>query len=437
MTSITFKIPKALKEKIDFDLSRKHSHAYERVGFVLTKTYKTNNNLIILAYDYEPVDDENYIVDEEVGAKINSKAIKNSIELAHSNNCGVFHVHKHEHSGKPIESKSDIDGINPLIKSVSNINKEAFGYVIFSQDSALCKVIQDNEFTEVNTYSEVGYPMNFSFSENLNLNVNSERQKRQTFLGNKAPNLMKQIKIGVIGYGGGGSHIGQQLAHIGFGNITIFDHDTMEESNINRLVGSHQLDIDNGTPKIDIATRTINNISPLTKVTPIKSRWQDNPEILHQCDVIIGGVDSFTERQQLENECRRYLIPLIDIGMDIHDIENSFSISGQIIMSLPGRCCMQCIGFITEKKLAVEAVKYGGTGGNPQVVWSNGVLASSAVGVLVDLVFGWSEIKDRDVYISYDGNLGVLKDNPRLRYKPDKCEHFPINQIGPVVMKKL
>lgn len=437
MIDITFKIPKFLKEKIDLDLSRKHSHAYERVGFILTKTYKTDNNLIVLAYDYEPVGDENYIVDEEVGAKINSKAIKRSLEIANSKNCGVFHVHKHEHTDKPIESKSDIDGIRPLIKSVSNINKEAFGYVILSQDSALCKVIIGNEFTEVNTYSEVGYPMNFSFSENLNLNVNSERQKRQTFLGNKAPNFMKQVKIGIIGYGGGGSHIGQQLAHIGFENITIFDDDTMEESNINRLIGAHQSDIHNSTPKVDIATRTINNISPLSKVTPIKRRWQDAPEILHQCDIIIGGVDSFTERQQLENECRRYLIPLIDIGMDIHDIENSFSISGQIIMSLPGHCCMQCIGFITEAKLATEAAKYGNTGGNPQVVWSNGILASSAVGILVDLVFGWSGIKDRDVYISYDGNLGVLKENPRLKHKPDKCKHFLIEQIGPVRLKKL
>lgn len=433
-----FKIPKKLKEKILEDLSRKHEHAYERVGFILTKTHLVNNKKIILAYDYKAVLDEDYIIDDNVGARINSKAIKRALETAYFENCGVFHVHTHLHKGKPSESFSDEEGISPMIESISRINKESFGYVIFSENSALCKVrSNNNDFNEAELYSEIGYPMKFVSSTSTFDIKKDERQKRQGFLGKGAKELMKNIKIAIIGYGGGGSHIGQQLSHIGFENVVVFDDDLFEESNINRLVGSVYKDIGNHTPKIKIAERTMKSILPSTKVKLIQKRWQEASDVLQESDIVIGGVDSFIERQELEAECRRYLIPLIDIGMDIHGNKDDFSISGQIILSMPERCCMKCVGFLTEKKLALEAGKYGNTGGNPQVVWSNGVLASNAVGVLVDLIFGWSKIEDRDVYLSYDGNLGYIKEHSRLKHKPDRCNHYPLNEIGPIVFKNV
>lgn len=439
-TEFQFRISKELKNIITEDLSRVHEYAYERVGFILTRTHWIGELEIVLAYDYKPVLDKNYIKDNTVGARINSLAIKEAMEISLAENCGIFHVHVHSHLGKPMESSSDIIGIIPMIESVARINrKEKFGYLILSDDSALCKVhkAKGDDFIEVKCYSEIGYPMNFIYSENVIDKFNLGRQKRQNFLGEKAPLLMKKIKIAIIGYGGGGSHIGQQLAHIGFENVIVFEPDFFEESNINRLIGSKEKDIKNKTPKVDIAKRTIKGILPNSKVHLIKKRWQEEPEELQQVDVVIGGVDSFIERQQLEAECRRYLIPLIDIGMDVYDIDNSYAISGQVILSMPNKCCMECFGFMTQQKLAIEASKYGNIGGNPQVVWSNGVLASTAVGVMVDLLFGWSNLKDRDVYLSYDGNLGLVKDHSRLKYKPDKCKHYPISQIGPAIFKRI
>lgn len=87
---------------------------------------------------------------------------------------------------------------------------------------------------------------------------------------------------------------------------------------------------------------------------------------------------------------------------------------------------MTCLGFLTPERLAREAAHYGDAGHRPQVVWSNGVLASSAVGVIIDLVTGWTRMRDRVVYMSYDGNLGTLTDHARLKHLlADKCPHFP------------
>src|SRR6185437_10766844 len=99
-------------------------------------------------------------------------------------------------------------------------------------------------------------------------------------------------------------HIGQQLAHLGIKNIVVYDFDKIEESNLNRLVGAKFKDIKNASLKIAIAKRTIEDINPSVQLVVIDKKWQEQPEELQQCDVIIGCVDGLSERQQLEAECR-------------------------------------------------------------------------------------------------------------------------------------
>ncbi|HSD08863.1 HesA/MoeB/ThiF family protein [Flavobacterium sp.] len=274
--------------------------------------------------------------------------------------------------------------------------------------------------------SVVGYPFLLQYPNKGS--VKDLIFDRQSFLGANSQFLFENIKVGIIGYGGGGSHIGQQLAHLGVKNITIFDYDKMEDTNLNRLVGGVYTDIKKAMFKIDIAKRVIKKIFPKAELTLIAKKWQQAPEELQTCDIIFGSVDSYTERQQLEAELRRFLIPLIDIGMDVHH-SGGYSMSGQIILSMPGMPCMSCYGFLTEEKLAKEAAKYGNVGGRPQVVWPNGVLASTAVGVFVDLVTGWTGNSD-GVYLSYDGNSGKITNHIRKEFAPEKCCHFPIENVG-------
>ena len=80
----------------------------------------------------------------------------------------------------------------------------------------------------------------------------SERYARQSFLGLDAQRVFRSAKIGVIGLGGGGSHINQQLAHIGFQNAVLCDADKAEMSNLNLLVGATLQDVRKKRYKISI-----------------------------------------------------------------------------------------------------------------------------------------------------------------------------------------
>ncbi len=267
----------------------------------------------------------------------------------------------------------------------------------------------------------------------------SERFIRQAFLGADAQRIFERAVAGIIGVGGGGSHVVQQLAHIGFLNYEVFDSDSVEASNYHRLIGVLDSDIAARTPKVEIATRVIKGLQPNARIGGHQQRWQENPGPLRGCDLIFSCVDTFAARRELEVFARRYMIPLIDIGMDVHQAgDEPPRMGGQVILSLPGGPCMTCVGFLTEDKLAKEAALYGAVGGRPQVVWPNGVLASTAVGVATDMLTNWTRSSREVVYLSYDGNDGTIRPHVRLQFLEGvKCPHYPADEVGDPVLTNL
>lgn len=269
--------------------------------------------------------------------------------------------------------------------------------------------------------------------------MDNERYQRQSFLGHAAEEIFSQARVAVIGLGGGGSHIVQQLAHIGFKQYVIYDYDVVAESNLNRLVGATDQDVKDNTLKIRIATRVIRNLQANAKIEAIGERWQDNPLPLRACDLIFGCVDSFSERHEIEVCARRYLMPYIDIGMDVRHVAGEPPrMAGQVILSMPGGPCMWCMNFLNQRVMQEEATRYGAAGPRPQVVWPNGILASAAVGIAVDLLTDWTKSTRNLVYLSYDGNESTLTPHIRVKYINSAiCHHYSMSNIGDPILKKV
>jgi len=263
----------------------------------------------------------------------------------------------------------------------------------------------------------------------------TNRHARQSFLGTHAPNTFANCVVAIVGLGGGGSHIAQQLAHIGFLNVQLYDGDAAELSNLNRLIGASLDDVQNRTMKVDIARRMMLAVNPDMRIETFAGNWQLAAQSIREADVIVSCVDSYAARQDIEATARRFLIPLLDIGMDVHLIDQRPHISGQVILSLPGGPCMKCLGFLSDDNLQKEAEQYGAAGGRPQVVWANGVLASIAVGLLVDLLTGWNGLSLAGEYLHFDGNTHLVSRSPRLEFAPKTCLHFPLAEVGDPVFQ--
>src|SRR5882724_6310363 len=96
---------------------------------------------------------------------------------------------------------------------------------------------------------------------------------RQSFLGKDSGMIFARVKIGVVGLGGGGSHIVLQLAHIGVLNYVVVDPDVIDDSNLNRLVGGTAQDVADSIPKVRIADRIIRGVNPTAKVMGVPDTW--------------------------------------------------------------------------------------------------------------------------------------------------------------------
>lgn len=257
------------------------------------------------------------------------------------------------------------------------------------------------------------------------------RNARQSFLGEDSEAKLAAVTVGLVGLGGGNSHAVQQLSHVGIGGLVCVDDDIVEDSNLNRLIGGTTIDLAGPTLKTAVAERMVRGLMANPRAVFRACKWQAAMDDLARCDIIVGGLDSYRERSELEAFCRRLMIPYIDMGMDVHAFGDEFAISGQTVLSMPGKPCLWCMGLLSNERLAEEARRYGDAGGKPQVVWPNGVLASLAVGLVVQLVTPWMRAPLDSAYLEYDGNRQQVATSNRLKAIAGRaCTHYPSGDVG-------
>ncbi|WRT70845.1 uncharacterized protein IL334_007844 [Kwoniella shivajii] len=134
--------------------------------------------------------------------------------------------------------------------------------------------------------------------------------------------LRNQSKILVIGAGGLGCEILQNLALSGFNDIHVIDMDTIDISNLNRQFLFRESDV--GKSKALVAAEFVMKRVPGVKVTPYHGKIQDHPITFYeQFNIVVAGLDSIPARRwinatlvQMAQEDEEKIIPLVDGGTE-------------------------------------------------------------------------------------------------------------------------
>jgi hypothetical protein len=166
---------------------------------------------------------------------------------------------------------------------------------------------------------------------------------RQSFLGANSEQRLAEMTVGLVGLGGGNSHVAQQLAHAGVGHFVLADADHVSLTNLNRLIGGTWWYVLKRTAKVMIMKRMILAINPKARVEIHCEQWQLVGDALKHCEVIVGGLDNVRGKDELDAFCRRFLIPYVDQGMDVHKLRGGHGhlVAGQVVLSEPGaRACV-------------------------------------------------------------------------------------------------
>ena len=145
-------------------------------------------------------------------------------------------------------------------------------------------------------------------SKNLNRNE-IERYSRQIILKNIGVAGQKKIlnsKILIIGAGGLGCPVVDNLTRSGVKNITIADHDKVSLSNLHRQTMYNTNDI--GKFKVDVIKNKIKKINPSSKVNIIKKKITDVnlPKIIKKFDILVDGSDNFKTKFLLNDYSIKY-----------------------------------------------------------------------------------------------------------------------------------
>jgi hypothetical protein len=132
------KLPTAMLAEMRKDLHRPHPFAHERVGFVTAGVCAVEGgDLLLLARNYRPVDDDDYLPDPSVGVKIGSGAIRKALQSAYRPPAAVLHVHSHGGRGLPEFSGVDRRSAREFVPSFFNaVPRMPHGIIVLSHDSA-------------------------------------------------------------------------------------------------------------------------------------------------------------------------------------------------------------------------------------------------------------------------------------------------------------
>lgn len=159
---IRFKVTSALLTTIRIDLRRPHPFAHERVGFIAAGLAAAHDELLILAREYRPVRDDEYLPDPSVGAMMSAAAIRRARQWAMDDRVAIFHVHTHGGQGIPGFSGIDIRENGKFVPNfVSVAPHSVHGAIVLSDKSAFGQVWIDRTSPQpfIAKFSEVGMPL--------------------------------------------------------------------------------------------------------------------------------------------------------------------------------------------------------------------------------------------------------------------------------------
>jgi len=169
--------------------------------------------------------------------------------------------------------------------------------------------------------------------------------------------LLQRLHIGVVGVGGTGSPLVEQLTRLGVGTISEFDRDPLEDSNVTRVYGSRIAD--KGVNKTKVSEEHVNQIGlgTVVRAYPEHITDEETAKRLRECDVVFGCTDKQTPRGILVQLALQYYIPVFDLGIKIDaEDETLRGVVGRVTTLMPGEACLFCRGRILAEIIALESL---------------------------------------------------------------------------------
>jgi molybdopterin/thiamine biosynthesis adenylyltransferase len=242
-----------------------------------------------------------------------------------------------------------------------------------------------------------------------------DRQVRA--FGEGGQRILGSLNVAIVGLGGTGSIVAEQLAYLGVRRFILIDPDQVDITNLNRVVGARAYDVDR--LKVEVAAEHLTRIAAQASVRAVRgdiTRTSVARELI-ESDFIFCCTDSHGSRAVIQQVAYQYLIPAIDLGSVLTASgELLTGIHGRVQALAPGLSCLTCSGLIdaeevrrdmmSEAERRADPYIQGATEPAPAVVSINGTMSSLAVTMFMSMTIG---VPSEGRYVLYDARRPSLR----------------------------
>jgi molybdopterin/thiamine biosynthesis adenylyltransferase len=297
---------------------------------------------------------EDYLRRERDGLTIQSQALARITKLARRERLSVVFAHSHPDGCAQFSEQDDREEARLLPFLQARLQDRAHGTIVMTRASMASRLyVPERTPAEVLVVGErfrlfgdlSGRPVPAIF----------DRQIRA--FGNDVQRILGALHIGVVGLGGTGSPVAEQLVRLGVGRLTLFDRDRFHGTNVNRVYGATTADV--GIPKVQIAKRHLDRIGMPAQIEAIPDHITNETTArrLRACDVLFGCTDKQVPRAILMQLALKYSLPVFDLGVLISSQDERIqSIHGRVTTLLPGEACLYCRGRISPEAMRLEVL---------------------------------------------------------------------------------
>lgn len=320
----------------------------------------------------------------------------------------------HTHPGidsVPVSSRQDID-VDLQIADLFRLRtgSEYYGALIVSPRTngiAFTGYIhpEDNARIPITRLWEVGDRFRLTHSFDLpTFDIQSIFDRNVRAFGGGVQRALGDLCIGIVGCGGTGSAIAEQLVRLGVRSLLLFDGDVLSTSNLTRVYGSSAADV--GRAKVDVLAAHLKRVAPDLQCDAVPNMITLASAARHlcDCDIVFGCTDDNAGRLVLSRFSTYMLTPVIDSGVLLTSDEsgNLLGIDGRVTTLVPGQACLVCRGRVDLARAGAElmtpaerqrredegyAPGLGRT--EPAVVSFTTIVAATAVSELLERIIGY------------------------------------------------
>lgn len=352
-----------LPDPIVAELASKAALPVETAGVLLAAKHSTREGSTrLLARSLHWIPDAAYERREAQEMVIASEGYIKALSIAEEDGAVPLWLHTHP-GGCPLRSAKD-EKVDQRIADVFRLRSgsSCYGTVIASpapDGLALTGTVQEAEraAAAIERFWMVGDRWRLQPAFGLPAPSDGRTFDRNIrAFGEPVQRMIGMLRIGVVGCGGTGSAVAEQLVRLGARHLLLVDADTLSASNVTRVYGSTPADV--GRPKTDVLAAHLRRIAPDLNCETVEGRCtsQRAAKSLASADLIFGCTDDNAGRLVLSRICYWFLTPVIDMGVLLTSgAEGTLEgIHGRITVLAPGTACLLCRGRVDLARAAAE-----------------------------------------------------------------------------------